>query len=97
MTIAEIHPEPNWVMLVVASDGRMGTFDISPYLGDEAFEALRDINEFNKVSNGGYFIEWACGADLSADTLEAQWQIRAESPPRECSTEPLDDSRRLQR
>jgi hypothetical protein len=28
-----------------------------------------------KVSNGGYFIEWDCGADLSADTIEARWQV----------------------
>jgi len=26
-----------------------------------------------KVINGGYFTEWECGADLSADTIEAQW------------------------
>jgi hypothetical protein len=24
---------------------------------------------------GGYFVEWACGADLSADTIEARWQV----------------------
>jgi len=27
-----------------------------------------------QVLNGGYFIEWDCGADLSADTIEARWQ-----------------------
>ena len=27
------------------------------------------------ISNGGYFVEWECGADLSADTLEAQWKV----------------------
>ena len=74
MIIAEIHPESNWVLSVVSDDGRTGTIDISPYLGYEAFAALRDINEFTKVSNGGYFVEWACGADLSADTIEAKWQ-----------------------
>jgi hypothetical protein len=30
---------------------------------------------FMKVSNGGYFVEWDCGADLSADTIEAHWKI----------------------
>ncbi len=34
----------------------------------EAFEKLRNPDEFMKVRNGGYFIEWECGADLSADT-----------------------------
>ncbi|OGV88198.1 MAG: hypothetical protein A3K19_27815 [Lentisphaerae bacterium RIFOXYB12_FULL_65_16] len=49
----------------------------APNLADEAFEALRDLREFVKVSNGGYFVEWACGADLSADTIEAKWQVEA--------------------
>ena len=28
-----------------------------------------------QISNGRYFIEWSCGADLSADTIEAHWKI----------------------
>jgi len=75
MRIAELRPQPDWVLSVVADDGRIGTFDVSPYLGDEAFEALRNHSEFTKVFNGGYFVEWDCGADLSADTIEARWQV----------------------
>ncbi len=74
MTIAEVLPEDNGVLSIVSQDGRRGTFDIRPYLDDEAFRPLRDINEFSRIHNGGYFIEWDCGADLSADTLEAKWQ-----------------------
>jgi hypothetical protein len=77
MIIAEIHPESNWLLSVISKDGRSGTFDIRPYLELEAFQALRDIKEFTKVSNGGYFVEWDCGADLSADTIEAKWRIQA--------------------
>lgn len=29
--------------------------------------------EFTKITNRGYFVEWDCGADLSADTIEARW------------------------
>jgi len=76
MIIAEIHPEANWVLSIVSQDGRTGTFDARPYLVYEAFAALRDIKEFSKVANGGYFVEWDCGADLSADTIEAKWQLR---------------------
>jgi hypothetical protein len=36
---------------------------------------LRRSSEFAKVFNGGYFVEWECGADLSADTTEARWQV----------------------
>jgi len=79
MKIAEISPQPNWVLSIVADDGRIGNFDVSPYLEYEAFEALQNYNEFLKVSNGEYFVEWDCGADLSADTIEARWQIVGKS------------------
>jgi hypothetical protein len=75
MRIAEICPQPNWVLSIVADDGRVGTFDVGAYLEYEAFEALCDPSEFMKVSNGGYFVEWDCGADLSADTIEAHWRV----------------------
>jgi len=75
MRITQIHPQPNWVLSIVSEDGRIGNFEVSPYLQYEAFESLRDDNEFAKVFNGGYFIEWDCGADLSADTIEAQWHV----------------------
>jgi len=74
MRIAEISPKPNWVLSIVADDGRIGNFDVSPYLEYEAFEALQDHTEFLKVFNGGYFVEWDCGADLSADTIESEWR-----------------------
>jgi hypothetical protein len=81
MRIVELHPQPNWVLSIVSDDGRFGNFDVSPYLEYEAFEDLRDQSEFMKVSNGGYFVEWDCGADLSADTIEAQWQVVGKVAP----------------
>lgn len=75
MRIEEVCPQPNWVLSIVADDGRVGSFDVSPYLEYEAFEDLHDPGEFMKVSNGGYFVEWDCGADLSADTIEAHWRV----------------------
>ena len=74
MRIREISPQSNWVLSVVADDGRTGDFDVSSYLAYEAFEPLKDHAEFLKVLNGGYFVEWDCGADLSADTIEARWR-----------------------
>ena len=75
MKIVQVCPQANWVLSIVAEDGRMGKFDVRPYLADEAFEDLRHPSEFVKVFNGGYFVEWDCGADLSADTIEARWQV----------------------
>jgi hypothetical protein len=75
MNIRELKPGPDWQLIVTAEDGRVGCFDVSPFLSGAVFQPLRDRAEFLKVSNGGYFVEWACGADLSADTIEARWKI----------------------
>ena len=81
MKIAELNPQSGWVLSIVADDGRIGNFDVTPYLAHEAFAELRDHDEFMKVVNGGYFVEWACSADLSADTIEAQWDVVAVASP----------------
>jgi hypothetical protein len=75
MKIIEITPHLNWILTIVSEDGRKGDFDVGPYLHFEAFEDLKKVSEFMKVSNGGYFVEWNCGADLSADTIEAHWKV----------------------
>jgi hypothetical protein len=75
MRIAKLKAQSNCVLSIFADDGRIGQFDVSPYLEYEVFNPLRDQAEFNKVFNGGYFVEWDCGADLSVDTIEAQWHV----------------------
>jgi hypothetical protein len=75
MRITEITPQPNGILKITSEDGRVGIFDVKPYLNDEAFEELNDYSEFAKVLNGGYFVEWGCGADMSADTIEAKWNL----------------------
>ncbi len=75
--ITEVHPNANYTLQIVADDGRIGTSDVSPYFEYETFADLKNQSEFIQVSNGGYFIEWDCGVDLSADTIEARWQISA--------------------
>jgi hypothetical protein len=67
----------------VAADGRSGIFDVAPYLTSPAFLPLRDWAEFSQVRNGGYFVAWRCGADLSADTIESHWAVNA--APTTCS------------
>ena len=71
MSIVELVPMDDHVLFVQTEDGTSGLFDVKPYLQAEAFDALREQAEFVSVHNGGYFIEWSCGADLSADTVEA--------------------------
>ncbi len=75
MKIKNVTPQANCILKIVATDGRVGSFDVNPYLKYEAFTELTNPNEFVRVSNGEFFIEWDCGADLSADTIEARWQV----------------------
>jgi len=75
MRIVTIEPRENHTLKVVIDDGRVGLFDVTPYLQLEAFADLRDPAHFNKVTNGGYFIGWENGADLSADTVEAHLRV----------------------
>ncbi|HQR83030.1 MAG TPA: DUF2442 domain-containing protein [Thiotrichales bacterium] len=72
MRISSVELEDNYLLHVVADDGTEGVFDVKPYLQAEAFEPLKDLSEFKSVHNGKYYIEWACGADLSADTIMAR-------------------------
>ncbi len=75
MRILEVKPDKDYTLKIITEDGITGIFDVSPYIGLEAFLELRNQDAFRKVMNGKYFIEWDCGADLSADTIEAHLKI----------------------
>ncbi len=74
MNISTITPQDNHILYIEADNGQKGLFDVKPYLSSEAFAPLQDKLAFTRIHNGRYFIEWECGADLSADTIEAKWQ-----------------------
>lgn len=82
MNIAEVIPKENCMLYIKSDDGRVGMFDVSPFLESEAFEPLKNRDEFERIHNGKYFVEWECGADLSADTIEARWQLLANDSAR---------------
>ena len=75
MNIAHITAKPDYTLLIKSDEGRSGIFDVRPYLELEAFRPLQQEDEFLSVRNGRYFIEWKCGADLSADTIFSKWRI----------------------
>ena len=56
--------------------------DANRYLAFETFAPLRDPCVFAKVMNGGYYVEWDCGADLSADSIEARWRVLEQMAPK---------------
>jgi hypothetical protein len=70
--IAEVTPLTDYRLHIVTVDGQDAHFDVKPYLGYDAFVPLLQLENFADIRNGGYFVEWACGADLSADTIEAR-------------------------
>lgn len=80
MNIAQISPMADAKLHVQMEDGTSGIFDVTPYLQFPAFKALASESEFSKLTNGGYYIAWACGADLSVDTIVAHWQPLFSSP-----------------
>jgi len=75
MIITEVKANSDHTLRITSTTGNVGIFDVKPYLNLEAFAELKNSDSFKKVSNGGYFVEWQCGADLSADTIESKLQI----------------------
>ena len=75
MNIKAVILKDDYLLYIKADDGQAGLFDIKPYLESEAFAPLKDRNTFEHIHNGGFYIEWDCGADLSADTIQARWKL----------------------
>jgi hypothetical protein len=69
--IISVIPTDHYKLIIQLDNGLTGTFDVTSYLNLEAFEPLSSPEEFKKIINGQYFVEWDCGADLSLDTIEA--------------------------
>lgn len=68
--IVSLSTSKNFLLHLVFDNGSKKVFDFKPYLLLPVFSALTQSEEFNKVINKGYFIEWPLlEADLSADTL----------------------------
>lgn len=68
-TITHLIPRPDWTLEAIFADGAVRIFDLKPHLECQAFQELKELGQFLNVRNGGYYVEWPCGADLSADTL----------------------------
>ena len=68
--VNKVHPLDNYKLRIEFINGEVKIFDLSPYLGKEAFLPLKEPGNFGKVVNKSYFVEWmGLDIDLSADTL----------------------------
>jgi len=77
MKIRTVKPFAPLKLHIIAEDGRQGIFDLTPYLKYEVFVPLQNPQKtFAQITNGGYFVEWECGVDLSSNTIEAYWEIK---------------------
>ena len=74
MIIEKVIPKENYILYITAENKQSGLFDVGPYMDSEVFSLLKEGDNFHQIYNGKYFIEWQCGADLSADTIEARWK-----------------------
>lgn len=74
MIIEKVTPKENYILHVTSTNQQSGFFDVRPYMKSEVFSQLKEGDNFQQIHNGKYFIEWDCGADLSADTIEAKWK-----------------------
>jgi Protein of unknown function (DUF2442) len=78
-SLIHIEPLENFRLKCIFSDNKIKTADLNSYLRQgEAFKPLLNKENFNRVQNRSYFIEWPeYELDLSADTL---WHIGIEEP-----------------
>jgi hypothetical protein len=67
--ICKLLAHDDWKLEATFESGEVRMFDVRPLLQCEAFEELRDVKQFREVRNHGYFVDWDCEADLSADTI----------------------------
>jgi hypothetical protein len=76
--VMSVEPMQDHKLRIHLSNGKRGTFDVSPYLDKGIFHELRDPQYFRlvKVAFGG--IMWPHEQDFSADTIE--YEMEEETP-----------------
>lgn len=76
--LKHIEPIANHQLVCLFDDGTKKIADLTAFLKTPAFEPLKNENNFKKITNHFYFIEWKdFEIDLSADTL---WHVGKDLP-----------------
>lgn len=56
-------------LYVEFDDGRRGTYDMSPLIGEGVFSQLADASEFKAARSDGFTVVWPCGLDIAPEEL----------------------------
>jgi hypothetical protein len=70
--VKKVIPLPNYRIRVEIEDGRIGVFDVTPYLDHGVFTELRDVRYFNRVGIQFGAVTWPNEQDIAPETLVAE-------------------------
>lgn len=70
--VKNVTPLPNYRIRVEIEDGRIGVFDVTPYLDHGVFAELRDVRYFNQVGIQFGAVTWPHEQDIAPETLVAE-------------------------
>ena len=70
--VSSVKPLQDGKVFVEMADGRVGEFDVKPYMGSIFFRALMNGNYFNQVRLVFGGIGWPDGQDIGPDTVVAK-------------------------
>ena len=59
----------DYLIHIVFSNGKEGTIDLKPFIGQGVFEPLTDQAYFRKMFVDGWTVSWPNGADIAPETL----------------------------
>ena len=69
LSVKEVKPLKNYLLLLTFENGEKRQFDMNPYLGLGIFQELREMSVFNSVKVSFDSIEWENEADLDPEIL----------------------------
>jgi hypothetical protein len=69
LTVKQVEPKPDYILLLTFSNGEKRLFSVRPYLDKGVFAELRSQAVFNSVKISFDSIEWGNGADLDPEML----------------------------
>lgn len=64
-----VEPLADYQLKIRFEDGRVGIFDVKPFIRGNWYGRLKDIDYFNRVSTDEYTVVWPDGQDICPDCI----------------------------